>query len=323
MPTPDPTPRPPAPASPRTLPHVALSQHAHDRHGAHRSDEAWHAARWADPTTRVLVLAGSRLRVVDGRVAWTTPAEAPAGTRLLLGERDGTTAYAVVVDPADAPGPREEWVVLRAALQHVADPADPDAARDAPLVLHAVGLAEWLWATRHCPRCGGALEVRKAGHEQVCTACGKPQFPRTDPAVIMLVAHGEPGSDDERCLLGRSPAWPPGRYSTLAGFVEPGETMEDAVRREVHEETGVLVGAVDYFGSQPWPLPASLMVGFTARASSTAVAVDGEEVEDARWWTRDELRAEAESGALVLPGGVSISRSLIEGWYGGPLPGQW
>jgi NAD+ diphosphatase len=124
-------------------------------------------------------------------------------------------------------------------------------------------------------------------------------------------------------LLGRSPAWPAGRYSTLAGFVEPGETMEGAVRREVEEETGVVVGDVSYFGSQPWPLPASLMVGFIGRATGTAIDVDGSEIEDAQWFTREEMRVEAEAGRLLLPGGVSISRSLIESWSGGTLPGRW
>jgi NAD+ diphosphatase len=306
---------------PTTLPHVVLSRHAHDRHGPLRDDAAWLEQRWADPRSRVLVLAGSRLRVVDGRVPWVSTAAAPEGVRLLLGERDGVTSFAVVVDPAEAPGAAAEWVVLRAALQAFAD--DPAAAEDAPFVLHAIGLAEWLWATRHCPRCGGGLEPVRAGHELRCRECGKPQFPRTDPAVIMLVAHGRPGAADERCLLGRSPQWPAGRYSTLAGFVEPGETMEDAVRREVDEETGVAVGEVSYFGSQPWPLPASLMIGFVARARSTEIDVDGVEIEDARWFTRAEMLAEAETGRLVLPGGVSISRSLIEDWYGGALPGQW
>lgn len=303
----------------RVLPHVALSQHPHDRHGLHRPDEAWLDERWADPSTRVLVIAGSRLRPVDGRIAWVSPGDAPDGLRVLLGERDGVQHFAVIVDPAQAPGSRDEWVVLRAIVQSL---ADQDLV-DGPLVLHAIGLAEWHWSTRHCAWCGGRLESHQAGHVLRCTDCGKDQFPRSDPAVIMVVTDGEPGSPDERALLGRSPAWPEGRYSTLAGFVEPGETMEDAVRREVREETGVVVGDVAYFGSQPWPLPASLMVGFTGRATQTDIDVDGSEIEAAQWFTRTELRAEAQAGRLVLPGGVSISRSLIESWYGGTLPGRW
>jgi len=301
------------------LPHVALSEYAHDRHGAHRTNEAWLDERWADGSTRVLVIAGARLRPVDGRIVWVSPQQAPDGLRVLLGERDGVQHFAVIVDPIDAPGDRDEWVVLRAIVQSFAD----ETLHEAPLVLHAVGLAEWHWSTKHCPRCGGRLESRQAGHVLHCTSCGTDQFPRSDPAVIMVVTDGEPGSADERCLLGRSPTWPEGRYSTLAGFVEPGETMEDAVRREVAEETGVVVGEVTYFGSQPWPLPASLMVGFTARATVTAIDVDGSEIEDAQWFTREEMRDGAESGRLVLPGGVSISRSLIESWYGGSLPGHW
>jgi NAD+ diphosphatase len=139
----------------------------------------------------------------------------------------------------------------------------------------------------------------------------------------MAITAGEPGAEDERLLLGRQDSWPVGRYSTLAGFLEPGETLEDAVRREVAEETGVVVGDVTYFGNQPWPLPASLMLGFRGRATVTDIEVDGTEIQDARWFTRAEMRAEAEAGSLVLPGGVSISRSLVEDWYGGPLPGSW
>lgn len=302
-----------------TFPHLRLSANPHDRSGRRRDDEAWLAERWADPTTRVLVVSGTRIRPADGRAEWVAPAEAPEGLRVLLGEQDGTAHFAVVVDPATAAGEKSAWFPLRAALPHLASGLE----REAPLLFHAIGLAEWLHATRYCPRCGGTLEVRKMGHEQVCTACGKPQFPRTDPAVIMVVASGEPGSPQERCLLGRQSAWPAGRYSTLAGFCEPGEMLEDAVRREVNEEVGIRVGDVEYFGNQPWPLPASLMLGFVARAETTEVDVDGEEIEDARWFTREEMRAGAESGGLVLPGGVSISRSLVEHWYGGALPGHW
>lgn len=290
---------------------IALSHHAHDRIADRRTDEEWLAEVWADPATRVLVLAGTRIHLEDGQVPWIAPADAPEGTRVLLGDRDGVVHFAVITE-ASAAG--EDWTGLRGLLGAF----DED---QAPLLVHAFGIAEWLWATRHCPRCGGALEPTLLGHVQRCTVCGREEFPRTDPAVIMVVTDGE--YPDDRCLLGRHPAWPPGRYSTLAGFVEPGESIEQAVRREVFEESGIKVGEVDYFGSQPWPLPRSLMVGCLAQAVSTEVSVDGEEIEDARWFSREGMKQEAEAGTLVLPGGISISRSLIEHWYGGPLPGQW
>ncbi len=290
---------------------IAMSRHAHDRIGERRTDEAWLAEVWADPGTRVLVLAGTRLRLADRKAEWVSPAEAPEGTRVLLGERDGHVHFAVVASPEIA---GEGWGGLRALGVDLDE-------RDAPFLVHAIGIAEWLWATKHCIRCGGAYEPLHLGHVLRCTDCGREEFPRTDPAVIMVVTDGE--APDDRCLLGRHPAWPPGRYSTLAGFVEPGESIEQAVRREVLEESGIGVGDVAYFGSQPWPLPRSLMIGCVAKATSADIAVDGEEIEDARWFTREEMRSEAEAGTLVLPGGVSISRSLIEHWYGGPLPGQW
>ncbi len=304
-------------------PHQILSAGAHDRLGVHRTDVAWLDERWASSSSRVLVVSGTRVRPVEGRLPWVPSTDAPDGVRVLLGERDATTYWAVIVGPEAADSQEGEWYALRGLLPALAG----EGAVDAPLVLHALGLAEWHWATRHCPRCGGALVPRSAGHELRCTDCGKIQFPRTDPAVIMLVTAGDPGADDERCLLGRSPQWPAGRYSTLAGFCEPGESLEDAVRREVAEESGVVVGEVAYFGNQPWPLPQSLMLGFLGRAAdvpgSTEIRIDDHELDDARWLTRAEMRAEAGAGSIVLPGGVSISRSLIEHWYGGPLPGQW
>ena len=300
-----------------TYPHITMTLGAHDRAGLNRSDQEWLDTTWADPATRVLVLAKGRLRPSNGRPDWLPTSEAPTGLRVLLGERDGVWHFAVLLD--EVPEPSEFWVGLRAVVQSLAD----ESPGEAPLIFHAFGVAEWHRVTKFCPLDGAPLEVRAAGHELACTSCGRSQFPRTDPAVIMIVASGEPGGEDERCLLGRNASWPPGRYSTLAGFVEPGETLEDAVRREVFEETGVRVGDVDYFGNQPWPLPASLMLGFLARATSTDVEVDGAEIEDARWFTRAEMKDGAETGTLVLPGGVSISRSLVEHWYGGPLPGQW
>lgn len=326
------------PGEGRRLPHTALSRVAHDRHGAERTDQEWLDRVWADPTTRVLAIAGTRpewpepgesarWRGVDELAAegWPVDAGGPA-LRLLLGEQDGVEHLALVVpvshlDAAPADDPERPRPVLRDLLPALVD--DPVAG----LVLHAVGMAEWLAATRYCPRCGAGLAPTHAGHVLRCTACGRSQFPRTDPAVIMLITAGEPGTEDERVLLGRNPSWPTGRYSTLAGFVEPGETLEDAVRREVAEETGVRVGEVTYFGNQPWPLPASLMLGFTGRAATTEgaehIQVDEAEIEDAQWFTRAEIAAGLAAGDLVLPGGISISHALLEHWYGRPLDSSW
>lgn len=299
--------------------HERLTEHAHDRVAERRTDPDWLETHWADDATRVLVVAGNRVLPAPDGLAWVCPAKAPAGTRMLLGEHDGTAYFAVVVAAAAA---SDDWVPLRTALSTLAARGGTSATAEASLVLHAVGLAEWLGSTHYCSRCGEPVRPQKEGHELVC-GNGHRTFPRTDPAVIMLITTGEPGDDEERCLLGHQARWPEGRYSTLAGFCEPGESLEDAVRREVHEETGVRVGEVSYFGNQPWPMPASLMVGFTGRAESTAIACDGEEIADARWLTRAELRTEAEAGRLILPGNISISRSLIESWYGGPLPSSW
>jgi len=300
-----------------TFPHLDLAADPHDRVGERRADAEWLDQAWSDPDARVLVVAGSRVRSVDGVVPWVTPAEAGVdGTRVLLGEREGRVWFALVVDRSHAVG--EGWAGLRDLLPYLA----ADGVEQAPLVFHAIGLAEWLLATRFCRRCGRPLMPVLAGHELVCDNDHR-EFPRTDPAVIMAITHGEPGADDEALLLGRQDSWPPGRYSTLAGFLEPGETLEDAVRREVAEETGVDVAEVTYFGNQPWPLPASLMLGFRGRARSRDIVVDGREIQDARWFTRDDMRRGADDGTLVLPGGVSISRSLVEDWYGGRLPGAW
>ncbi len=287
---------------------IALTARMHDRAGVRRDDEEWLAKAWADPSTRMVPLAGGRFPVdADGAVAWREPAEDLDGTRVFLGIREDQAHFALLL--AEAPED-DAWTTFRKA--------GPALSReDAGLMVHAVALGEWHAAHRHCPRCGGPLHPALAGHVLVCGGCGRQQFPRADPAVIMLV------TDGDRALLGRQPSWPAGRYSTLAGFVDPGESLEEAVAREVAEEVGVQVTDVTYFGNQPWPFPSSLMVGFFARAVTTAIHVDQDEISDARWLTREELRREAEAGTLVLPGGISISRALVEAWYGGPLPGQW
>ncbi len=299
--------------------HLALTADPHDREALRRSDESWLDRVWADPASRVLVVSGTRVRPAAGHVPWVAAPEAPDGLRVWLGRRHETAYLAVITGPELAAAQPQEWLPLRGLLPLL----DREATGAAPLLLHALGLAEWHWATRFCPRCAGTLFPRAAGHELSCADCGRTQFPRTDPAVIMLITHGAPGSPEERCLLGRQPVWPERRFSTLAGFCEPGESLEDAVRREVAEEVGLPVGEVDYVGNQPWPLPASLMVGFFGRALRDDVVVDQDEIAEARWFTRSELDADAHAGTVVLPGAVSISRFLIEQWHGGALPGQW
>jgi NAD+ diphosphatase len=156
--------------------------------------------------------------------------------------------------------------------------------------------------------------VIQSGWARSCPACGAEHYPRTDGAVIMAVTDA-----DDRILLGRQATWPERRFSCLAGFVEPGESLEAAVRREVLEEAGVVVGEVTYRGSQPWPFPASLMLGFRGRALSTEITVDGTELAGARWWSREELALDIATGELLLPPAVSIARRLVEDWYGAPL----
>jgi len=210
--------------------------------------------------------------------------------------------------PALAPGLR--WSSLRVIG------GDLDAA-DAGLATTAVALDAW--HARHvcCPRCGAPSRVAQAGWVRVCTLDGSEHYPRTDPAVIMAVV-----DDDDRLLLGHAAAWAQGRFSTLAGFVEAGESAEHAVRREVREETAVEVDRVEYRGSQPWPFPASLMLAFRAHAATTRVAMDDEELTDARWFTRAELTAAVHRCEVVLPGPASIAHALVEDWYGAPLPAQ-
>ena len=179
---------------------------------------------------------------------------------------------------------------------------------EANLAAHARALVLWHASQLFCGICGSSARPGAGGNTRVCMNpdCGREVFPRVDPAVIVLV------SDRNRCLLGRQASWPEGRYSTIAGFAEPGESLEDAVRREVYEETNVRIGNVSYHSSQPWPFPSSLMLGFLAEAASTEIRLNDAELEDARWFTRKELR----SGFPKLPFRVSIARRLVDHWIG-------
>lgn len=177
-------------------------------------------------------------------------------------------------------------------------------AGEASLMAYARALNLWKQNHRYCGQCGSPTLAIRAGHARTCGACGQTSFPRLDPAIIVLV------HDGERALLGRQASWQPGRYSTIAGFVEPGESLEDAVRREVLEETGVPTHDIRYHASQPWPFPSSLMLGFIARAHATTPVMRDGELEDARWFTREALLA----GEVKLPPETAISRRLIDAW---------
>jgi NAD+ diphosphatase len=287
--------------------------------GSHvdRRSEARHEADWAglarqDPATRYIALRGTAallrsdaagepqgvalLGGDDPRIA-----PIPDDQRVLLGWFRDARCILVEDDAEDMPAAAGEcFAELRPLAANL--PAD-----EAALLAYARGLAVWRGNHRHCGRCGTATVATRAGHARYCPRCDRESFPRIDPAIIVLVRHGD------RALLGRQASWPPRRYSTIAGFVEPGESLEDAVRREVREETGVSVGEVHYHSSQPWPFPSSLMLGFTAEGDGAAPRTQDEELEDARWFTRDEVLR----GDILLPPPEAISRRLIDAWLAG------
>ena len=183
--------------------------------------------------------------------------------------------------------------------------------------LHAMGLSNWHRAHPRCPRCGGATRVDLGGAARTCDADGSQHHPRTDSAVIVLVK-----DRDDRILLGHQPIWPEGRFSTFAGFLEPGETFEQCVAREVLEESAVVVTELNYLGSQPWPFPASIMIAFEAVTDNPERAQgDGQEITEVKWFTRAQLLAAAKDGSLLLPPSISVARKMIERWLGESAPG--
>ncbi len=309
-----------------------------DRASAMRRDEAWVAGRLADETSRIVPLWRNRSLVKTGatpEAVYLTGAAAKAvlaeaATAVLLGLEDAIAYVAADLslldeDAANTHAGSGAFEDLRSVGALMAGP-------DAALLAYARGMIHWHQRHLYCGVCGALTGSRDGGHVRVCTNPDKPHmhFPRTDPAVIMLVEHDDPEGHGPACLLGRQKKWVEGMYSTLAGFVEPGETLEEAVAREVLEESAVRVTDVRYRASQPWPFPSSLMLGFRARAETTAIRIDGRELEDARWFTPDEVRnfgewADAPAGGRVegepgvekrLPRKDSISRWLIDGWLG-------
>jgi NAD+ diphosphatase len=282
----------------------AFDRAQHDRAAHLRKDDAWRV-----PGVRVLIIGGEHVATIGGAgIRWVGLDEAPKGEWIFLGIREDVRYAAVMVDRV---AKELEPVSLRAL-----GPAIP--VEEASLAVHAVGIARWHENHRHCAKCGQPSDIAEAGHVRICPVCGTHHFPRTDPAVIMLITDG-----DDRALLGRQPVWPEGRFSTLAGFVEPGESLDDAVRREVLEEVGVQVGEVSYAGSQPWPFPSSLMLGFFGQALTSDITVDLNEIAEARWFTRDEVTEMTSSSELLLPPNISISRWLLQKWHGGTIYGKW
>ena len=301
-----------APGGGQALEQLALSRGVLDRASDRRDDAAWIGRAWAHPASCVLVIADGEAPVRDQEsgspaLHLVASAEAPPGERYFLGlDPAGTAYFAVRADSLPAADG-----VQPAGLREVGAALDD---RDAGMLVHAVALANWHTAHRHCSRCGAPTSPSAAGHLRRCSADASEHYPRTDPAVIMTVL-----DDADRVLLGRQPHWPERRFSALAGFVEPGESLEQAVRREVLEEAGVLVSDVSYLGSQPWPFPSSLMLAFTATATSTAITVDGEELAEAAWFSREVLGPAVATGEVQLPPPVSIARRMIEHWYGAAL----
>jgi NAD+ diphosphatase len=229
---------------------------------------------------------------------------------LLRGLESGSPEAVFLTTLAAAAIGLELGGVAFADIRTVAGQLDP---AEAAVLAHARGLMHWQGRHGFCCVCGGRCEPRSAGHVMACLSCGATHFPRTDPAVIMLVSHRD-AAGVERCLLAHSHRFPLARmYSTLAGFVEPGESLEEAVAREVFEEAGLVVRDVRYHSSQPWPFPSSIMLGFYAVADDPTLRIDTEELKDARWFTREEIR-DIEQLGLRLPRVDSIARRLIEDW---------
>jgi NAD+ diphosphatase len=284
-----------------------------------RRDAAWLSARRLDPSTVIIPVWRDRSFVVEG--------DPPQAARIV-----GTLSAAVVEDADQlvllgCDGEGAAWFAAdlsargQDAIAEIASGAVPLPLRrvgavlppgDAAVLAYAQGILHWHRRHRFCGVCGSITESREGGHLRVCTGpgCGAEHFPRTDPAVIMLVS----SHDGEACLLARQARWPRGMYSTLAGFVEPGESLEEAVTREVREETGVCVTHVRYRGSQPWPFPSSIMLGFHAQAETDAsITFDPTELEHARWFTRADIAAFEQRG-LRLPSRDSIARRLLTEW---------
>ncbi|MGZ0710487.1 NAD(+) diphosphatase (plasmid) [Coraliomargarita sp. W4R53] len=268
----------------------------------------------AESGARVLVLVGDSAPLdASGRLLWRDTADiADDAAWALIGRTaDGSVLLAAVfADSTEKPFVADGgWASLRRIGGSLG-------ASDMEAFLTALSVGRWLLDARFCPACGSEAEVHDAGWSRRCPACGRQHFPRTDPAVIVAVTSA---TDPDLLLLGNNAMWEPNRFSCFAGFVEAGESAESAVHREVVEESGIRVASLSYRGSQPWPYPRSLMLGYVAVALADSDALaDGEEILSVRWFTRDEIRTSlAGGGEFLLPGGASIAHALIRDWCEG------
>jgi len=291
---------------PKNQPHVYAGPYL-DRDSAVRADSARLTAWRSDPKTRWVLVWRQQNLVTGGdspsaALLPSIPDRVEAEDGIFLGHFRGHPVFALEADSFDAPDFESEFRF--ADLRSVGGQLPAD---EAGLLAYARALFYWRSRHRFCGACGAGMNAGSGGHVMRCPTpnCGNQSFPRIDPAIIVLV------SDGEKALLGRQASWPKGRYSTIAGFVEPGESLEDAVAREVREETGVEVDQVRYHSSQPWPFPSSLMLGFHARAATTEVVCPDGELEDARFYTIQEVG----TGSVLLPPATSISFQLIDDWF--------
>ena len=276
---------------------IVFSGAALDRAAALRRQPEWLEERRADPRARAVLMSDRGVLLDGGRLLM----EPPGRDAVFLGLLDGTPLFADHLGAAEPD--RGHAAGLREAATELP-------AGDAALAAYAGSLLAWHRRHRFCANCGAPTEPRDGGHERFCPACEAHHFPRTDPVVIVRLTDG-----GDNLLLGRQVRWPEGRFSLLAGYVEPGETLEDAVRREVFEESGVRLESVAYVASQPWPFPSSLMLGFSARAQRGEPAPGDDELAEVRWFGRDEVeRAARGEGPLMLAPPYSIARRLIDAW---------
>ncbi|XDA97007.1 NAD(+) diphosphatase [Sulfitobacter sp. LCG007] len=315
---------------------VTFGGSALDRAAEIRGDAEALEAALSDPGARTLLFWRGKVLVSPDRPAEAVrlPLDHPVlrqalPDRVLLGREDGAVRLASDIsswepehldpsgigsflDPSEQRHPDLPDTTCFMELRRVMTWLTP---RDAELAATGKAILGWHETHRHCARCGAGTRIVQAGWQRICPSCNGSHFPRTDPVVIMLVTRGN------SVLMGRSPAWPPRMYSLLAGFVEPGETLEAAVRREVFEETGVRVGAVSYLASQPWPFPASLMFGCSGEAESEQITVDPVEIEAARWVSREEMmEVMADRHPDIGPSRKgAIARFLIEHWLADTL----